>query len=374
MDELVNAVYFDTSILRQHSFSSLKQGLARFLKARETYPFDCFVPEAALREWAAHVARVLDERVTAMAAAVKNLRKVDSSLLWEYSAPWGRDSKAYARSLLEKEVLAASLSVVPTPAVDVERLLTMSIDVEAPFDKAGRGFRDAVILETVLNHARGRFSSILLVSADNDFSEQALEAVSVESFTIRRARDLNHALELINEKYLASVRAMNRTAQEEFLAYLRHHREEFLRSLRYELRPSEELLRGNSNESTSSFFWSLQRIDKILDCEFGDFGLGSDLPPLVVLAMRDVPVDRLAVEMTIDAKFNLLVSIPPLYDKARLDLPEQSPPDSQPVRSSKEISVTRKVTFVASFSRDDDGNIHDVHVEAVDGALVADTA
>jgi hypothetical protein len=372
MERLVDAVYFDTSILRQQPFADLKRSLKPLLEdSRGNYPFEAWVPEVALSEWASHLAGILDNRVNALRTAARELRKHDPSFNLAYSPPWNGDSGGYARKLLEQQASDAGMSIAPTPTIDLPRLIEMSIAKAPPFDSTGRGFRDAIILETIAQHSRGKYASVVLLAADKDFADAALQAVSTESgVLIRRARDLQHAVQLVNEKFYERFKSLIRHAQEEALPLVRRYREQLLEQLRANLQPSEELLKG-AKPDDGDFFWSMHRIDRILGYEFGDFVRGSDFPPLFGLAAIDE--DRIAIELRVHVDFKLLVSFPTNVDQPRFVLPDAG--DGARVPSdlawvARETTVARDVPFVVSLTRDDEGNFQDLRLEQCDGRKV----
>jgi hypothetical protein len=365
--EPVDAIYFDTSILRQQPFAGLKQALKPLTDARENFPFDAWVPELALREWAHQLASILDDRVSTLLKAARELRKHDQAFDLRYSPPWGVDARSHARCLLEGELVQASITVAPTAEIPLPVLLDMSIAKTPPFDDAGRGFRDAVILETVIRHARTRYDSVLLLAADKDFANTALETLSAESgVLIRRARDVKQAIQMISEKHFERLMEFIHATQQEALPLLRHLRAPILHQIEQNLRPSEELLKGAEVDGSSDLFWALQRIEKIIGYEMGEFATGSD-SPLLGAFLNDP--ERTAVGMTVDVTFELLVSALTDLDKSRFSLPGTE--DGERVLHStwipRELSVTRKVPFVVSFTRDDDGNLQEPRVESVDG-------
>jgi hypothetical protein len=75
--------------------------------------------------------------------------------------------------------------VVPTPHLELEPLLNLFVDKSPPFTGGDKGFKDAVILETVFQHAcrDNAYGLIMVVSSDKVFGHQAISSRFAEAGT-----------------------------------------------------------------------------------------------------------------------------------------------------------------------------------------------
>jgi len=130
---------------------------AKLLELRDILKFELLVSEVTLLEYIRQRADIIDE----LAGDVRSIG--------DRIAGWGLDSspmqdmrarldvlKKELQAFYKRKVEEVGIRVVPLPNVDSGRLLTMAIGRIAPFeeakaDKTEKGFRDALIMFTILN-------------------------------------------------------------------------------------------------------------------------------------------------------------------------------------------------------------------------------
>ena len=166
------AVYVDANVLISHGATG-----ADFRKLVQTSvreKIGIFCPEVAVSEWIWKRVKDINSDLSKLTAAAGRLR---AQIGWnplggERPEGWAADVEKEMRSQLAK----LNISTLATPAsVDVPKLLPMAIRHEATFEPDDKGFKDAVILLTILDHLRGlRQPTGLLVSNDDVFLGSAV--------------------------------------------------------------------------------------------------------------------------------------------------------------------------------------------------------
>jgi hypothetical protein len=140
------------------------------------YRMGLFVPELAAREWIAHCT---EEAIRTMRRVVGDSKRLGETLGRDPPAVDVIDDKEICETVLavQKQRLArAGFELVPTPAINLAELIDVFLVKKPPFGDGDRGFKDAVILETVFGHActSNMFTDIVLVTGDKRFQHASI--------------------------------------------------------------------------------------------------------------------------------------------------------------------------------------------------------
>jgi hypothetical protein len=74
------------------------------------------------------------------------------------------------------------INIIESCAVDTKKLIDMSLKRVRPFEKKGeKGFRDTIILFTILGHAKSKGSSCFFISNDRVYTHPDVERISKEN-------------------------------------------------------------------------------------------------------------------------------------------------------------------------------------------------
>ncbi len=143
--------------------------LAKLIEIRDSLGIRLCVSEVSWLEYVRHRKREIQ-------AALRQIAQSQSGLA-AYDQQFGglEDAREKATHLLDgieaflvERAGKLRLEIVPTPNIDMNRLLRMSIDCVAPFEESNeKGFRDSVIMFTVLSTVRGRpEDNCMVITAD----------------------------------------------------------------------------------------------------------------------------------------------------------------------------------------------------------------
>lgn len=130
-------------------------------------------------------------------------------------------AKEAYRMLLKARLKELGVLVPPLPDISVDALFKLAIDERRPFRAGGKGFKDALIWQTVLSVAKD--DEVMLISDDGDFAEsqkrptvlhqhlrQDLEAAGLPSNRVRLLKDLKT---FIDEHVPGSALILDRARQ-----------------------------------------------------------------------------------------------------------------------------------------------------------------
>lgn len=162
------AIYFDTNALRSASPYFNQPWISELLSIANKYGINLYVSELVLREWCKHVIETLQTNKSKLLSSI--------ALLSEYGIEVPQinaDQVVLPDQSVLIETVRAKMNDIGFEFISnwdapLSHLLTEAVDKVPPFEHGGKGFCDAVILESYANHAKETFSDprILLVSKD----------------------------------------------------------------------------------------------------------------------------------------------------------------------------------------------------------------
>jgi len=114
---------------------------------------------------------------------------------------------AKVESLTRKQLDDNEVGIVQTPDdIDIKELISMAVNKKKPFvEKGEKGFRDTIILKTILSHAKGQGDvSHILVANDRIFSDSAvvdtINEAGIELVTVGSLKGANVEFEEFAKK------------------------------------------------------------------------------------------------------------------------------------------------------------------------------
>jgi len=203
---------------------------AELLGLRELLKFELFVSEVSWREYIRDrqrdIKRSLDKLETAKAELLKYeqpVTTIDSLAhkVYDYMI----ESEYHFGQKAEK----LKINILPLPEIDINRLLRMSIDCTPPFEESEaktkeKGFRDSLIMFTVLENIRGRpQDSSLLITADKLLTKGCSLRLGEYSTSLSFATNFAEAKTQVYSELASAIQAQLRTesadAKEMLLTY-----------------------------------------------------------------------------------------------------------------------------------------------------------
>jgi hypothetical protein len=194
-------VFIESTALFQLGPRLDRVDFSKLLEYRPAADFDLYVSEVSwleyLRERKAEIKTVLDKLRQAKSELDKHGQGTEI-------VEQGSDKvRTYLENIEAKYAEKAKLQgivIVPTVRVDLARLLHMSINCIAPFEQSNeKGFRDSLILFTILEITREQPDVEHVVITDDRLLSQALASMSSEFHTsIRIVKDFEEAKEALS--------------------------------------------------------------------------------------------------------------------------------------------------------------------------------
>jgi len=214
------AIYFDTNALNQlvHGETNVD-----FIELRQVSKerVGLFAPDVVVRELVHHRQLEALEQMARIRQASQSLRR----LLFRESHDYEdvKDVEDTVRTGVLAFLGSLEILTIPTPQIELEVLLDMAIKKDPPFEeKREKGFRDSVILFTILQHMQNNhFSSAILVSGDQVFGHKGvLERFRRRSISISVAKNVNHALEIYKTQIEEALSSFIEETAEQIKSFL----------------------------------------------------------------------------------------------------------------------------------------------------------
>ena len=213
------AVFLDTNILDSLP-ESLESGELSSLVSQVRV---VLLPDIVAREWVNHRCEKAKESLKSAEVARRHLG--------QYSEQWV-DVRLKAIDELDREVMkasvrrlrAAGLRVLGRPGLNSREVTLRAVLKVPPFKIANRGFKDEVILLSMLRHlAKWTYKSALLVTQDTDFSEEVCPRFEEIGVKLLFARSLAKAADIVDRFLGEADKATMATRNAAVVALVEQH-------------------------------------------------------------------------------------------------------------------------------------------------------
>ena len=223
---LPHAIYFDANTLIGVNHTLKDPSLEAIISFATKYGIELVIPQVAWLEWLWSLFEGCQRR----------LNRLDDDVEYVGSV-LGRSElqvKGIDRdSLLEKignaheeRAKDAGLKIIPMPDLKMRELLIEAIRKKGPFKSGGKGFRDAVILETAARHAADTYKNPVVLVISNDKAVQQ-SVKRLEEKGLRAAIcSTKEALNVLNDALDRARKEVARLDEEAALRFLEKHCDE----------------------------------------------------------------------------------------------------------------------------------------------------
>ena len=175
-------IYLEASVLCKLPRDVITAELERLKEISIRLNAPIFIPETSFLEWIAGRKETVSKHITNVESGLSEMSK-----LFDYVSriTWPKnkqniiaDTEQFTRRIIEKN----NIKVIDTPPIDLKRLVSMAVDKIKPFqEKDEKGFRDAVSLFTVLEHAKTQEKgSHVFVAHDEVYKEDGIQDLAKE--------------------------------------------------------------------------------------------------------------------------------------------------------------------------------------------------
>ena len=153
--ERPRGVYLETSILRKLPPEITTAEFSRLVELCKLLKIPIVIPEVAFQEW---ISQIKEDFVKNVENVEKSLEAANKLLKIDTHIKWPKKREAMIKKV-EKNLITQltdlNIVIIKTPRISLKLLLKMAITKTRPFEeRSEKGFRDSVILFTVLDNAK----------------------------------------------------------------------------------------------------------------------------------------------------------------------------------------------------------------------------
>ncbi len=162
------AVYMDTNGLRSAGLSLNTPWINELLSITNKYGINLCICELVLHEWCEHIFETLAKNRQKLLSSIEMLKDYNIQLPHIESKDISLPEKNDLIQIVAQKLQNYGFSIVKNWDAPISKLLTEAVTKIPPFEHGGKGFCDAVILESYVEHAKVNFSDarVIVISKD----------------------------------------------------------------------------------------------------------------------------------------------------------------------------------------------------------------
>jgi len=174
-------LYLDTNILWPFSISLDHPLIQILLNIAEQWNIKIFIPKVCYLEWIQSKKEDIEKDKKKIKDGVDDLKK--KYLFNEINLENTSFNRIFrnAKLVLDQNLKKNNINIINTGEIDINRLIKMSIQKKKPFEKKGeKGFRDSVVLFSILNHAKDFNKNCWFITNDEGFRGKNVKKLEKE--------------------------------------------------------------------------------------------------------------------------------------------------------------------------------------------------
>jgi hypothetical protein len=177
-----DAIYLDTSILWQFTISLGHPLFSILLQIAKKWDFPVFIPEVAYKEWLYKKREEIESSLDRIKRNLENLRTKYSFDKIDLNSIYSQEIFDQAKITLDENLKNKQIEIIKAGEIDLNRLIEMAINKIRPFEEKGeKGFRDSIILFTILAHAKSQNSDCFFIADDGVYSHEDVFKIAEET-------------------------------------------------------------------------------------------------------------------------------------------------------------------------------------------------
>lgn len=295
-------IYIETSILIRLSPNDI--ATAEFLRLKtycEILKIPILIPEMAFLEWISKIKEQIIENFTKVDGAVEKIGKL-SKTKPHLSLPKKRETiLRQVKKDLMSQLRNLGVQIIRTQRMSLKHLLKMSVNKTRPFEeRKEKGFRDTVILITVLKHAQKLARGYhLFVTADKGYDHQDVydQATSYD-VRLKIVDSISAAADHIEKLLDAAVREYLEKRAGKIKEFLMRHIDEIMEYIRTKNKIALGTISGE---------FEFRDVKKIISIEF------LDITKVVTGELEDAHDGKVKISFWVKLRFLAIIPESPIY-------------------------------------------------------------
>jgi len=217
------AIYLEASVLFPLPINVINAEIERLKRLSTILKIPIYIPEVSFKEWISKRKEVIRKHIENIEKGLANLSKIFDYLP---TIAWEKDKESITidTELYTKKILDDNgIGIIQTPKIDLEELISMSINNIKPFEpNKEKGFRDSVNLFTVLIHAEKlKNGTHCFIANDKIYSDEQVQQhakrFNVELIVISSIAEAISEIEKFMEKVMNTFDQYEKLFLKDFL-------------------------------------------------------------------------------------------------------------------------------------------------------------
>ena len=265
----------------------------------EALKIPILVPEVALQEWISNYKKNFVSAINRIEEGEKSINKF---LNEGVQITWKKEKDAMLSEVdayIRRKIKETGLEIIKTPQIDFDLLIKMSIDKIRPFEEKGeKGFRDSIILFSILEYAKkSNGGTHLLLAEDKAYDHKDVHdrALSYKvKFVI--ADSVSNATDLIKEFLSHSAKQYQETRVSKLKDFLYGNKEKI-----------DSYIRTKGEISIGGFFteFGYGIVKKITSVELLEIN-----KPTPGVLPKGVDTGRVKISFSVKLRFSIFIRRP----------------------------------------------------------------
>jgi predicted nucleic acid-binding protein len=242
---ITEAVYFDTNILKKLLLGNEGVDFVELRTVSKSMRANFFIPEISFKEWVELHKNETDILINQIKRTYPQLQRNLQIEPLKFELP--KVSEAIVQSAMEKYINEAEIKVIQTPQnIQIKNLIEMSIRHIAPFAEKDKGFKDTLILSTIIEHMiNSGFKTAIFLTEDKIFEHQdVLKRLEDMKLQISIVKSVKDAKDLIKKQVTETFKAMIEKEKQEILTFLKTKEKEIFDYIVNNTEVSEFFIKG----------------------------------------------------------------------------------------------------------------------------------
>jgi hypothetical protein len=361
--EISEALYFDTNALRQLSHGVENVEFLGLREFAEKLGIKIFAPEVVILEWIAYWKKETSAELNKLKSASKRLARLLQENI-KYEEP--NDAPNKIEQMMKIYIEEAGIQTIPIPVIALDELIKMSINKEPPFEeKSEKGFRDTIILFTILKHLEeNEISSAIFITSDSIFTHYGItERFKKVGKSLSIAKNVTEARESLENQVRSYWHYVVREGNPKIRSFLTDRFDEISEYILKNAEISELFLRGGlwGQVGQKEDIPSRANIKRILEVHPLKI---SNIYPGRILSERELQNGIEPITFTVSTNFDLIIEeygLEIIFASPKVKLSDLTDFDKLPRKSTspneQQIKVTREITMEANIVIEDDNPI-----------------
>jgi predicted nucleic acid-binding protein len=353
---LSDAVYLDTNVLIDLSHGDTSVDFIELRSLLELHHVGLFVPETVVKEFIQYRIKDTLDQIERLKAASRKIGRLLGRDPLSHEEP--QDVEATINEKMMNYLRDTGIEMVKTPDIPLETLIDMAVKKQPPFEEKGeKGFRDAVILFSIIDHMKTNiFSDAILVSVDPIFNhKEIIDRFKEKGQNVLIGKSFAEAKDQVKRQMDANLRVQGTQRKKDIKSFLNTQFETISDYVLKNAGSTEDFLKGEFLAS-GTFSGAIKKVLAIRPREISDAICGylkKSEPPeegcesitFSVSTELDLLVEQHGMLTALAKRPRFKLSAPEGLEKLRSGYPESA---------LRQITVVRYINIEARVSKDND--------------------